>query len=158
MEHYLLFLQTRVGLWYNILVILIFGLWATTKFLQRIPAASGDHCTSGKITWSEHGMFAKDLDVFQEALISYSYFVEEKHYPDNMIRTYFWNKQEKTREFPKGKEVKVYFSPKEPRYSKAGSPPNIFHVFGSVLPYATIPFIAFNGIATFIFFVVSKNA
>ena len=154
--HYQLFIQTEIGLWYNLTILVIFAAYAVLKFFQRIPAVSGKHCTLGRVTWSEYGVFAGDLDMFHEALISYSYHAADRYYPDNLIRTYFWNKKEKAREFPRGKGVKVYFSPRDPGYSKVGSPPAKLEVLVSVLSYVMIPFVALNGIATFIFYLVSQ--
>ena len=128
----------------NIPILIIFGLICYNTYAKRWSASTGKYSTIGRITWSEI-YYGKNTQILNKhALISYAYSVEGKTY--NGVITVSPFKMEKTvEENPKGKEVLVYYSKKDPEFSQAYKPPNHFRIIGkSFIQYFFIPFILIN--------------
>ena len=138
------------GIITNIPILIVFGLICYNTYAKRWSAKTGKYSTTGRITWSEI-YYTKN----RHALISYTYAVNGKNYNGEMTVSPF--KMEKTvKENPKGKEITVYYSKKDPGFSQANKPPSHFKIIGkSFVYYFVIPFSLINLFSVYFYWLIN---
>jgi len=139
------------GVTVNLLIFIVFGLAAYNTYAKRWSAKSGKHSTKGHITWSEI------MPEKKHALISYSYTVNGTLYNGELSISPF--RVERTiKENPRGKEVIIYYSKKDPGFSKAYKPPNHYQIIGSsLLQYLLIPISLVNIVTIYFYWLVNAS-
>ncbi|MFC1503305.1 DUF3592 domain-containing protein [Pseudomonadota bacterium] len=80
---------------------------------------SEKYTVTGRINWSEYGMFAADGNLKKEALITYTYVVDGKsyngqYYIPRKIRKYGDGGKSLFEKYPEGSSIRVYYSIKNP--------------------------------------------
>ena len=140
------------GIVTNIPVLIIFGLACYSAYAKRWSAKSGKHSTTGRITWSEIFRFKN-----KHALISYTYSVDGKPY-NGEIHVPPFRMDKTVKENPKGKEILVYYSKKEPGFSQANKPPSHYQIVGkSFFQYLVIPFTLINLFSAYFHWLVNVS-
>ena len=135
------YISSSIGTLVNLVLIIAFCLLSYNKYAKRWGALTGRYSTQGRITWSEYGPY--NIHTKNCALISYSYSVEGKSY-NGTIDTRSSPKQ-LVAHYPKGKDVTVYFAPKDPEYSRADKPPSHLSIIShAVSTYFVVPVILVN--------------
>ena len=137
---------------------LAFGLKAYDVFAKTWPATTGRYVTEGTITWSE--FIAPEIVLLKQAisrvpnegLISYSYRVNGAQH-NGTIATHKLTQEEVDKDLFKGAQVRVFFSPRKPQYSRARKPPSKWQVAeDAVFKWLVFPVTILNGISFFIWF------
>eukprot|EP00494_Astrolonche_serrata_P029957 UN30224 len=86
-------------------------------------------------------------------LVSYSYHVNTQLF-NGEVPQKFSAADQYVANHPKGKEVTVYFAPKDPGFSRINSPPTHFDIIGSTaMLYAVLPFFALNAVSGYLFWI-----
>jgi len=147
------YIESAWGITTNLVIILFFGLIAYNIYAKRWSAKSGSHYVRGRITWSELIRGTR----YAQALISYSYYVDGIPYNGELYVSPF--RMEKTiKENPKGKEITVYYSIKDPGFSRAYKPPSHVQIIGaSVINFLLLPGILINIIAMYFYWLIDVS-
>ena len=141
------------GIYFNVVLWIGFGLLAWDVFAKRWPAMSGRYRTNGHITWSEASTDQKGKET---ALISYSYNIDNKLYNGTISWNNF-NAHKLVEEYPKGKSVKVYYSPRKVSYSKVDMPPTYPRLlFDSFFYYLLLPVVMINLPSWFFWYIFTQ--
>ncbi|GLS92428.1 hypothetical protein GCM10007916_34990 [Psychromonas marina] len=121
MENYL---SSTVGIVINVIGLLIFIPFSLKKLSIIRKGASGEFSVNGVITWSEYGRWSNVDMESNGCLISYSYSVGDQNFNNTIPRKYFVRAESLVKKYPRGKAVKVYYSPSNPEYSWVDKRPN----------------------------------
>jgi len=135
----------------NLPILILFTLMAYDAYAKKWSAKTGKYKTTGRITWSG------SVD-YKHSLISYSYTVNGTHYNGTFPPSPFMMKK-LFEKYPKGKEIKVYYSCKDPGYSTPNWPPSHSQIIGdTVIKYLIAPLLFFNIVFMYIHFLFNvKN-
>lgn len=124
---------------------------AYNSYAKRWSAKTGKHSTKGRITWS--GKIPEGKPPY---LVSYSYHVNSTLY-NGQIKMPLLNPDKIINENPKGKEITVYYSLKDPDFSNAYKPPSHSIIISStILQYLIFPLVLINTITIFIYWLASE--
>jgi len=149
---FLIYLFSTWGLLTNMLVVIVFGLTTYNTYAKRWSAMSGKFSTKGRITWSEM------IPGKNRALISYSYTVNNILY-NGVITPSPFRMKKMVELNPKGKEITVYYSSKDPGYSQAFTPPNHMDtIIQSINKFLVFPAVLINTISFFLYWLFSINS
>ena len=136
----------------NVIVVCVFGLVAYDRYAKRWSAKTGNYSVPGKITWSERMLIGK-----KRTLISYSYRVAGTLY-NGEIHPPFHRIDETIRDYPKGKEITVFYAQKDPGFSRVDKPAGHFDIIGtSVMYWLVLPALFANFVSGFIYAVANAN-
>lgn len=105
---------------------------ATYRLKINIPLCSEKYQTQGIITHSEYGMFASNINLRPEAIVSCRYEVNSKVYNVNVGRWGFSERAIATSN-PKGKNVTVYYSPIKPEINSVDTLPRKIDVISRTI-------------------------
>jgi hypothetical protein len=151
------YLLSNWGIAINTICILIFVPFSLRKLSIHRAGTSGKFTTEGIITWSEHGLWSNTDFKARGCLISYSYSVGKQNYNNTIHRTRFVHGKILSEKYPKGKKVKVYYSPSNPEYSWVGRRPNQFRILlMTVKGYFIAPILLIN-LFTYLVYIFSFN-
>ncbi|GAB3521158.1 DUF3592 domain-containing protein [Photobacterium alginatilyticum] len=106
-------------------VVGVFTLYIYINACRRMYGAySEEYTVTGRVTWSEYGMFAEDGNLTKEALITYTYIVDGKsysgkYYIPRKIRRYGDGGKSLVEKYPKGSSIKIYYSINNPAEHEA---------------------------------------
>jgi len=146
------YITSTWGILVNTPILIAFGIAAYDAYAKRWSAKSGRYTTKGRITWSGIMPGAKP-----PVLISYSYTVRGALYTGVLHVSPFRIKKT-IEENPKGKEVTIYYSNKDPEFSQAFKPPNHFQIVGtSVLQYLLLPLVLVNIFSIYFYWLVNVS-
>ena len=147
------YLSSSFGILANLAIVIGFCALAYDKYAKRWGGTTGKYSTKGKITWSEYGAFVSNSNPGPEALISYSFTVEGKLYNGTIFTGIFAKRMVKR--FPRGKEIKVFFAPRDPEFSRAERPPSHSALIGDALAhYLVLPLALINIPLLFIYWLI----
>lgn len=134
----------------NTPILILFGLVTYNAYAKRWSAKTGKHSTNGKITWS--GKIPGGKPPY---LVSYSYYVDGTLY-NGQLSIPLLTADKAIEQNPKGKEIVVYYSKKEPGFSQAHKPPNHTQIIGkSLITHLILPLFLINIIFTFIYWLAN---
>ena len=134
----------------NLGILVLFGLVAYNRYAKRWASKTGRYSVPGKITWSERIALSKG----SKMLVSYSYNVAGNLYVGEVPQKY-WDMDKFIADHPKGKEVTVYFAPKDPNFSRIEQPPSHFDIIGSTLLYwLLLPLLGINLVSAYLHWLV----
>jgi hypothetical protein len=147
------YIESTWGIIANLLIFIVFGLASYNTYAKRWSAKSGHYYTTGRITWSEN----YQMQGQRHSLVSYSYTVDGTLYNGEIYVSPFRAKKI-VEENPKGKELTVYYSKKDPGFSKAYKPPNHLNIIGkSVIQYLLIPTVLVNIVTIYFYWLINAS-
>jgi len=156
------YLTSTTGIVVNVFIVVNFCLCSYDKYSKRWGALTGKYSTMGRITWSEYSgsqpsSFMGNGSSGVHAVITYSYRVKGQLYTGTVFSFFFPKKL--ANYYPKGKEITVYYAPKDPAFSRADRPPHHFVIVIKTLTlYFIVPAIVFNIAALFIYWLANQSS
>ena len=147
------YITSPFGIIANLIIVIIFCGLAYDKYAKRWGATTGKYRTKGTITWSEHGAFVTNSNPGPEALISYAFTAEGKLYNGTIFTGIFGKRLVK--QYPRGKEVTIFYAPRDPSFSRAERPPSQSALIGdAVSHYLIFPLAVINIPLLFIYWLI----
>jgi len=134
------------GISVNTLVLLVCGLASYSKYARRWGAISGEFSVPGQVTRSV--IFEREQ---KRGAISYSYYVNDELYSGEIAVSPL-RVEEMVAEYPVGRQITVYYSPRDPGFSRADKPPSRLDIIGATLVvYFVLPFLVLNFVAGYFY-------
>ena len=128
-------------------------LQATSTLYDGVPKQAGNPLLATSPGRNSSRLIDKDY----KAVISYSYKVDDDKYHGELKAPHH-KAVEIVENNPKGKEMVVYYSKKDPWFSIANRPPSHFDIIGSTIAiYLLLPFVLVNLVYGYIFWLVRAN-
>lgn len=155
------YLTSATGIVVNLFLLINFCLFSYEKYVKRWGALTGKYTTQGRITWSEYSgsqpsSFFGNGNSGVHAIITYSYRVKGQLYTGTVFSFFFPKKLADY--YPRGKEITVFYAPKDPAFSRADRPPHhVVIVIKTVALYFIIPVALFNGVSFFIYWLATQT-